>query len=80
MNLPNLLEEVLQYSPEEPTHIGTTLGRSTNEPLYFTGALYGFSWPVLAAVGAASLTQDEVHLPRHEDVRVGDVMVSSDPR
>lgn len=77
MNLPNVLDEVLRHSPETPTYVGTSLGRSTKEQLYFTGSLYGFSWPVVAAVGAARLTEDEVRLPRHEDVRTGDVMVST---
>lgn len=76
MNLPNVLNEVLRHSPETPTYVGTSLERSRKEQIYFTGALYGFSWPVVAAVGAARLTEDEVRLPRHEDVRIGDVMVS----
>lgn len=76
MYLSNVLDEALRHSPEAPTYVGTSVGRSTKEQLYYTGSLYGFSWPVVAAVGAANLTEDEMRLPRHEDVRVGDVMVS----
>lgn len=72
-----MLDEVLRHDPWEPTYVGTSLGRSTKEQLYFIGALYGFSWPVLASVGAADLTEAEVTELRFEDVRVGEVMVST---